>query len=99
MEPAAPVSRAARLVRQPEKMVNFIHEISDYMETSQPAFTIFDHPDKQAGHFHIIPTQVDQPIRRDRMLFWTCAYLEISQKKVNMAPVNASKYKWMNNLC
>ena len=48
MEPAGPASRTARLVTQSRKMANFIREISNYMEPSQPAFTILGQPDKQA---------------------------------------------------
>ena len=48
MEPAGPASRTARLVTQSRKMANFIREISNYMEPSQPVFTILGQPDKQA---------------------------------------------------
>ena len=40
IERAGPVSGTICLVGQPRKMVNFIREISDYMEPSHPAFTI-----------------------------------------------------------
>ena len=48
MEPPGPVSRVTCLKREPGQMVNFIHEkISEYIESSQPAFTILDQPIKR----------------------------------------------------
>ena len=45
------------------------------------------------------PGQSIEPINRDRILFWACMYLRISQRKINMAAVSMSKFKWTNHLC
>ena len=57
-ERAGQASRTFHLVKEPEKIINFICEkISDQMGPSQPAFTI-----------HIIVIQTGHPIKQDKEL-------------------------------
>ena len=49
MEQADPLSKTARLMGQSGKMVNFIQEIFDYMESTQPTFIIPGQPGKLVG--------------------------------------------------
>lgn len=50
MERVSHVSRTARLVEQPGKMINFIYKkSSDHMEPSQTAFAMTGQPSKLAS--------------------------------------------------
>ena len=62
MEQAALCKKTACLMGKPRKMINVIcKKISDWMEPSQPAFTIPSQHGRLASHFHKIPIEVGQP--------------------------------------